>query len=160
MARFSVTYAGFVPARLGDAVDREPFAASLGRTEPQIEPFALFLGAGVRSVGGSLLGGGLSGTKAGMRLVHLYVSATHLLVTDAEDLHAPGPMWSAELLETDGSRSVYRLLCDPAPGASRSLHLGAVGRAVLDRSDGRWHLHMEGEAITSGGRIPFAFEAD
>lgn len=123
-------------------------------------PYALFMNQRPAAPSCRLVGSGdCSERDEAGPLLHLYISGRHLLITEAEHLHAVGRMWSAECIERHGARLTYRLLTEPVLGASPRHHVPAVGRVVLERASGTLRLHVEGDAISPDGRVPFAFDA-
>jgi hypothetical protein len=85
-------------------------------------------------------------TAAAAHFLHVVVSGDHLVVTEADDLHAPGRSLSALRIMELADLTVYRLLDKPSLGVDPAQHASAAGIAVLSHRDGRRRLKVTGVA--------------
>jgi hypothetical protein len=69
-------------------------------------------------------------TKRSERL-HVLTTSEYLVVTNVDDIHAPGGSISGQRIADVASGSVYRLLATPAPFVDPRRHVGAIGIAVM-----------------------------
>jgi hypothetical protein len=83
---------------------------------------------------------------AATHFLHVVVSGDHLVVTEADDLHAPGRSVSALRITELADVTVYRLLGQPSPGVDPAQHAPAAGIAILSHRDGRRRLKVTGVA--------------
>jgi hypothetical protein len=84
--------------------------------------------------------------NTGARSLHVAVSGDRLVVTEADDLHAPGRSLSAQRIMDLADVSVFRLLGQPLPGVDHARHTPAAGIAILSWSGGRRRLKVTGVA--------------
>lgn len=83
------------------------------------------------------------GVRRSERL-HIVLSSDYIVVTEAEDLHAPGRTISGRRIAEFPEVTIFRLLAEPAPGANRAKHRAAAGIAVMSWSKRRRRLMATG----------------